>query len=417
MVRMITLYFMLLLFFLPGFHVTAGADSITSALPPAFIENTMHKAGVTGLAIASLGDNQDIKGFGHLHPDGEPVNADTIFQVASLGKIAVAYTAHLMIANGQLLPDQVLHDPRIKLAPNCPPPTVQTVLTHSSGLGNDLTASAFNQDCPTQTQFRYSGQGFLALATEMERVSGKRVTTLVDELLFRPLSMTNTRFGPAIDTENIAKGHISATAFVLGQMLGKPLGLIGLCANSIVILLLIGVPVFTGIRRGWLSGAFICLAHVLVITLLALFAGTGTQISAQRTMPAELVPASLTSSIRDMAILTNELMHPTLLAAAPAKSALTALSFAPAVHQSACIGWSQMMGTDSCNNTFTAWQWGSNLGFQSLLVIAPDSGKAVVILTNSGGGLDTLLPGQGGYPAAKKIAAALLQINGKWELQ
>lgn len=42
------------------------------------------------------------------------------------------------------------------------------------------------------------------------------------------------------------------------------------------------------------------------------------------------------------------------------------------------------MGTDRCGDQATAWQWGSNLGFQSLMVLVPTSGDGVVILTNSG---------------------------------
>ena len=75
------------------------------------------------------------------------------------------------------------------------------------------------------------------------------------------------------------------------------------------------------------------------------------------------------------------------------------------------------MGTDRCGGQFTAWQWGSNLGFESLLVLAPASGDGVVILTNTGGGIDAVLPGRGGYRAAKRIAAGLLGIEGRWDLR
>lgn len=75
------------------------------------------------------------------------------------------------------------------------------------------------------------------------------------------------------------------------------------------------------------------------------------------------------------------------------------------------------MGTDRCGGQHTAWQWGSNLGFQSLLVLAPMSGDGVVILTNTGGGVDAVLPRQGGYPAAKRIAAEVLGIAGRWDLR
>jgi hypothetical protein len=63
----------------------------------------------------------------------------------------------------------------------------------------------------------------------------------------------------------------------------------------------------------------------------------------------------------------------------------------------------------------TYWQWGSNPGFQSLLVIEPRREEAIVVLTNRGTVID-LVSGHGDYGAAKQIARRALGINGRWDL-
>ena len=39
-----------------------------------------------------------------------------------------------------------------------------------------------------------------------------------------------------------------------------------------------------------------------------------------------------------------------------------------------------------------------------------------MVLTNTGGGLDTILPDRGGYFAARTIARYVLNNNGNWRL-
>jgi len=87
------------------------------------------------------------------------------------------------------------------------------------------------------------------------------------------------------------------------------------------------------------------------------------------------------------------------------------------VQVSDCIGWSLGLGIDTCGDNITYWQWGSNPGFEGLIVIEPDGKNGIVVLTNTGGSFDVLIPGRGGYIASKNIARKVLGINGAWDLR
>jgi CubicO group peptidase (beta-lactamase class C family) len=384
-------------------------DDRTAAL----VDEAMSDAGVVGLALVRLRDGQvvDVRGFGQAAIGGDDVGPDTVFQAASIGKVAAAYATLILIQQGKLRLDQRLTDPRINVPEGCAVPTVRAVLMHVSGMSNDLTASRFQTTCPAGDTFRYSGQGFLALATEIERAGGRPATELIAALVFEPLGMTNTRFGRAASAADRARGHISWSAFAVGQAIGNPLGVTGLLVIVAFMLLVVLLPLWFGIRRGWRAGTG---AWLLGLGTVSLLAALGVRGHAQQELdvPADWIPASLSTTAADMGRFAAELLSPRLLAGTTAQHFLE-----PVSSVSDCMGWSLVMGTDRCGGQVTAWQWGSNLGFQCLLVVAPASGDGVVILTNTGGGIDAVLRNQGGYPAAKRIAAESLGIAGRWDLR
>jgi CubicO group peptidase (beta-lactamase class C family) len=376
------------------------------------VDDAMSSAGVVGLALAHLehGGVPEARGFGHVASGGIEVTPQTIFQAASLGKVAAAYATLILVEQGKLSLDQPLTDPRIFVPEGCAAPTIRAVLTHVSGMANNLTAPRFQPSCAPGDKFRYSGQGFLALATEMQRATGKAAPELIAELVFQPLGMTRTRFGAAEGGANVAHGHISLTGYAIGQAIGRPFHGVGLAVVMTLVLALVAIPTWIGIWRGWRAAALAWLVGAAAV-LLAAVIGVRGHTRAERQLPADWIPASLTTTAADMGRLAAELLAPRLLSSISRQQL-----FETRVNVTNCIGWGLLMGTDRCGGPFTAWQWGSNLGFQGLLVLAPESGDGVVILTNSGGGVDSILPGRGGYPAAKRIAARLLGVDGRWDL-
>ena len=70
------------------------------------------------------------------------------------------------------------------------------------------------------------------------------------------------------------------------------------------------------------------------------------------------------------------------------------------------IGWGLGFGTRETATSLTAWQWGSNVGSKSLMVIEPARRAGVVVLTNA----------ESGDRLAQDVAGHVLGIYGPWRL-
>lgn len=154
------------------------------------------------------------KAYGNrqLKPVEVPMTTDTVFDLASLTKpIATATCVMSLIESGKL----DLADPVAKHIPDFAANgkdkiTILQLLTHHSGLiadnsirdYDDGPAEAFrkiNALKPTVdpgTQFIYSDMGFVVLAQVVEKIVGKNIHEFSQELIFKPLGMTETGYLP-----------------------------------------------------------------------------------------------------------------------------------------------------------------------------------------------------------------------------
>jgi CubicO group peptidase (beta-lactamase class C family) len=150
----------------------------------------------------------------------EAVQANTIFQAASLSKTVVAYAALRMYDKGQLNLDTPLYvysrNPKMDRDTLTRSITARMVLTHTSGLPN----WSFNPFSPVWdtvqyalqfkpgTAWSYSGEGFVCLQRAMEAITGKGLQEIAAEEVFIPLRMTRSSFiwEPSLDTF-LANGH------------------------------------------------------------------------------------------------------------------------------------------------------------------------------------------------------------------
>jgi CubicO group peptidase (beta-lactamase class C family) len=88
-------------------------------------------------------------------------------------------------------------DPDVKDDPRTKKLTPRLVLSHQTGFPNwryltDNNKLAFEFD--PGTQYQYSGEGFEYLRKAIEAKLGKSIEELTEELLFKPVGMTDTRF-------------------------------------------------------------------------------------------------------------------------------------------------------------------------------------------------------------------------------
>ena len=153
-----------------------------------------------GLGVIRDGKLEQVKVFGELKP-GVPAPRNTIFNVASLTKPVVAVLALKLVSAGRwslyepldkywVDPD-LINDPRHKKL------TTRVILSHRTGFANwrwlnesKKLEFAFEPG----TKYQYSGEGLEYLRRAIEKKFDRPIEQLADELIFKPLGMSDTRF-------------------------------------------------------------------------------------------------------------------------------------------------------------------------------------------------------------------------------
>lgn len=224
--------------------VTAPPASAQDALPADFdqyVAGVMADHGVPGLAIAIVKDGQVVltKGYG-VRELGKPapVDAHTLFGIASNTKAFTATALALLVEEGKLRWDEpvISYLPWFRLSDSWVTAqlTVRDLLVHRSGLGlgaGDLmwwpTSSYTRREIaerlrhlPLVTSFRsayaydnvlYGVAGEVILA-----VTGKTWEEFVDERILRPIGMTESRVRhPGVGSlPNISSTHASVEGVI-----------------------------------------------------------------------------------------------------------------------------------------------------------------------------------------------------------
>jgi beta-glucosidase-like glycosyl hydrolase/CubicO group peptidase (beta-lactamase class C family) len=178
------------------------------------------------LAIGRHGRLVSLKGFGELqYGTRRPVTPTSIFDLASVSKVVGTTTAAMMlVGEGELdldapvveyLPWWAEGDERKNAV------TVRQLLTHRTGLipfrtwyfeieGMDAYKDAAARE-PLEvdpgTRTAYSDIGIMTLAWVIEEISGQSLDALLQERLWNPLGMLETRYNP----ESTLRPRIAAT--------------------------------------------------------------------------------------------------------------------------------------------------------------------------------------------------------------
>jgi CubicO group peptidase (beta-lactamase class C family) len=153
-----------------------------------------------GICIIEDAKIQQVKVFGNIQYHS-PAPVNTLFNIASLTKPLLSMTTLKLVSNGQWdLDEPLCHywtDPDVANDSLNRKLTTRHVLSHQSGLPNwrghepdGKLAFAFEPG----TQWKYSGEGFEYLRKALEKKFNIPVERLVDSMLFKPLSMNDTRY-------------------------------------------------------------------------------------------------------------------------------------------------------------------------------------------------------------------------------
>lgn len=231
-------------------QIQAQTPKPTLTLEPAQIEQAvaaldalapslLHRSGVPGMAIAVVGREHVyyVRGFGVRNINAsEPINADTIFQLASLSKPLSSTVVAGVVGDGAISWETPVSPfvPELKLASPSVTGivTVGDLLSHRSGLpdhaGDLLEDLGFEREqimprlqflplAPFRASYNYTNLGFTAGAVAAARAVELGWPELAEQRLFDHLGMSRSsyRFVDYIVDPN----HASLHAFVDGQYL------------------------------------------------------------------------------------------------------------------------------------------------------------------------------------------------------
>ena len=176
-------------------------------------------------AVAAVGCGDELLAVGcagTLCMDGPAVTLDTRYDMASLSKVlGPTMIALKMVENGQL----ALYDTIGDFLPDAPEDkkniTIFQLMTHTAGFN---PAFWLEELCETPDDVlkvlmekpldyapgggpAYSCMGYITLAKLLEKITGKRLDQLAEDMVFGPLGMTMTGYCPTGD--NIAATEVS----------------------------------------------------------------------------------------------------------------------------------------------------------------------------------------------------------------
>ena len=217
---------------------TGGAlprDAVTGRLAAFddFVVQAMKRTGVPGVSVAIVHDDQvvHLKGYGVRRAAGpEPVDPDTVFQLASMSKPIASTVVAALAGDGRLTWDDpiVRHDPAFAMhgAWVTREVTLRDMFCHRSGLpdhaGDLLEDIGYDRaevlhrlrfvrpDSSFRSHSAYTNFGLTAAAVAAAKASGKSWEDISAERLYRPLGMsrTSSRFADFIAAPNRAVGHV-----------------------------------------------------------------------------------------------------------------------------------------------------------------------------------------------------------------
>lgn len=238
----------------------------------AFITAHLQAAEVPGLSIALIQDGQIrwVEGFGVTNSlTGQPVAEDTVFEGASISKSIAAYAVLALVERGVLSLDEPVHHylsrPWLPPSADAEKITLRHLLSHTSGLTNNVNPVDKSMIFSPGEHCAYSGVGFMYLQEVLEQVTGKPFEQIAQELVFQPLEMTSSSFAaPPTIMPRLAYGHISYGFF-------NPL-FVPVLAAAFALILLVGV-IIRRIRTGKfsLSGKMVSISYLIAASIILAF--------------------------------------------------------------------------------------------------------------------------------------------------
>jgi beta-lactamase class C len=235
----VLLFSLLLLFAFPespSSHGTRTARALPDSLMTgfdAYVQSVMAESLTPGLALAIVSDEKILylKGFGVRKAGArEPVDANTVFRLASVSKGFASVLAGMCVRDSllhwddrvtQYLPDFALRDPM-----NTRELTIRHVLSHTSGLLAHSYDSLIEDNlkleemapqlrevpvaCAVGKCYAYQNVAYSLIGPIIKNAAGRTYEELLTERIFKPLGMANASLSreALLASGNFASPHV-----------------------------------------------------------------------------------------------------------------------------------------------------------------------------------------------------------------
>ena len=441
----------------------------------AFVPRRLEELDVPGAAIAIVRDGQVVyEGtFGVRDVlSAEPVTRDTLFEAASLSKPITAHGALMMVQDETLSLSKPLAEglpvPWLSQEHEAMAITLRDVLSHRSGLGNNLVNPDRDPDYEPGSLFEYSGVGYMYLQHVMAYKAVGGFSEWFNEHVFGPLGMEHTGFSVRDEqVEFMARGYVplylpallffgpflllfgfstigvwAFQRFVLDRPRFQMRDLfiptvlsialtffavahyVGWGALPYILLLTVCVAIFffliflllryladvmgllhpddgiilRGRRPSTARATLIC----IVLSVVATYSVSRIQVPLPyMNFQKENAANSLRTTAGDLGLFMAGFLKGTLLS-----PILYQEMFQGAAFIDDEMSWGLGLGVRQQEELISYWQWGSNPGFESIMVIDPVRRGGVVVLTNS----------SHGQMLAQEIAGQVMGVPAGWDL-
>ena len=230
-----TIVFPLPMLFPVAVSAQATKEMVTAALPKLdkFAQGLIDSDAVPGLSIAIVFEDEVVylKGFGvREQGKADPVDADTVFQLASLSKPISSTVVAAIVSGGSVTWDTRIADidPAFQLFEAYPTEqvTIRDLLAHRSGLpgnaGNELESIGYNRDqilhrlryikpgSSFRSAYSYSNFGITEGGVAAAKAAGMPWEVAAEAKLYKRLGMTSTssRYADLLTRNNRAFLHV-----------------------------------------------------------------------------------------------------------------------------------------------------------------------------------------------------------------
>ena len=300
----------------------------------AALQDLMTRAHVPGLSLAYVKNGKVAQTYylgTRSNDTGGKIDSLTVFQAASLTKVAFAYGVMHLVEQGKLDPDKPLSSyyvyPDLQYDARAARVTARQVLSHTSGLPNWRNGDTLKFKYNPGERWNYSGEGFVWLGKVVEHITGKELEPWLQETVLHPLGMERS-------------GFIWQKAFDLDY--------------------------------AW--------PH------------TETGVTSGRWMPEKVnTAASLHTTVDSYAKLLCALLDKKGLKSATFKTMLQPQINSQVETGKTALSWNLGVGRQETAAGPAFWQWGDNGTFKAFLIGYPEKKEGLVYFTNSAAGM-TIAP-------------------------